>query len=279
MKLLISLAVIAVHASLATGQTTKPATKAQTGAKATPQPSHKRTRQAAPAEHDIQTILNRRVAEIEFHDAPLEMVFEWIQKYSGAHVYVRWPVLEDAGIARDKPITVKARNRRLELVLWLILNEASAGEVSLAYQADAELIIISTAADLGREMVVRVYDLAHIVQEIPKWKMVKRKPEDVLPTVSVEFKRTRSRRIRQLVRGGGEVSEVNPTRASGPEYDLQAEENLIELVDLLTTVVEPDSWEINGRGGKASIFPYKDKLIVRASLKVHQILGGLGKKP
>jgi hypothetical protein len=45
-------------------------------------------------------------------------------------------------------------------------------------------------------------------------------------------------------------------------------------MEFILNTVEPESWEVNGMGGKGTIFPYKGKLIVRNSLHVHHILSG-----
>lgn len=119
---------------------------------------------------DVKQILNGRVPEVNFEEAPLEEVMEWVEKYTGAMVYVRWPVLEEVGIECDTPITVKARNRKLSLILWVILNEAKGTSgVTLAYEASAELFLFSTHEDLSGEMMVRIYDVRDITVDVPEF--------------------------------------------------------------------------------------------------------------
>lgn len=250
---------LTILASTATAQSTKPA-----GAPAAKPPTTDTRKAAEPKNaRDIQRILKTRIPKIEFKEKPLQEVFRWVQKTTGAHVYVKWAVLKDAGIPRDKPITLKAESRRLELVLWLIMNEAGGGQVELAYQADDELIIVSTHHDLGSVMYIRVYDVKDLRMNIPDFGA---------------DGGTRSRRIRHARRGGGEVI-TGETPSTAPDYDIQGDERMLEIIDLILTTVEPDTWELNGRGGKASIFPFKGKLVVRASLKAHQTLGGVRKTP
>ena len=105
-------------------------------------------------------VLQRRVEEASFEEAPLDVVFDWVQGMTEANVIVRWQVLEDSGVARDKPISLSVRNLKLHQMLWMILQEAGGRDVDLAYEVlGDDLIVISTASDLEREMVVRIYDV------------------------------------------------------------------------------------------------------------------------
>ncbi|RMF83456.1 MAG: hypothetical protein D6744_04610, partial [Planctomycetota bacterium] len=47
------------------------------------------------------------------------------------------------------------------------------------------------------------------------------------------------------------------------------------ITDLILMSVEPESWAANGLGGRGTVFPYKNRLVVYNSLYVHQIIGGL----
>jgi hypothetical protein len=56
---------------------------------------------------------------------------------------------------------------------------------------------------------------------------------------------------------------------------LQANQMLEELVELITQTVEPDSWELNGKGGVGTIRsdPIRFSLIVKQSVEIHYLLG------
>jgi hypothetical protein len=56
-----------------------------------------------------------------------------------------------------------------------------------------------------------------------------------------------------------------------PEPNEQ-QRRLRELIALITTSLEPESWAANG--GSGTIVPFRDRLIVRNSPFVHQQLGG-----
>ena len=94
-------------------------------------------------------LLNQRLPEVMFEELPLEQVMEFIADFTQMNVVVRWEILEDAGIERDKAITIKVRNVHLRQVLWLIMNEAGGTDLKLAYRASGNMLVLSTEEDLG----------------------------------------------------------------------------------------------------------------------------------
>ncbi|MFQ5806655.1 MAG: hypothetical protein ACE5I3_09415 [Phycisphaerae bacterium] len=270
-------------AALAFGQTqpttapAKPDSKADVklkpGAKTARQDQAKsdKARTQAQPERDVQQLLNGRIPEVNFEKVPLEKVMEWLQEYTGGIVYVRWKVLEDFGITRETPITVKARDKKLSQILWVIMNEAAAESgVTLAYQASTDLFLFSTHDDLSRDLVTRVYDVQDITVDVPYFKGdgTREGSEGIV-------RRTRVRRTAPPPSrsSGGEVIDEAPRREITTE-----DEKLQEFKELILNMIEPESWEINGLGGKGTIFPYKGRLVVRNSLHVHQLIDD-GLKP
>ena len=76
------------------------------------QPTEARTAPRPQATNTL-SILNQRVPELTFEDLPLEQVMDWLAEFTRMNVTVRWQILADAGIDRDKPISIHARNLRL----------------------------------------------------------------------------------------------------------------------------------------------------------------------
>jgi len=287
MTRLLSLIAVAVCVSSAWGQTA-----GESGTTAQPpatRPNDADAKAGTPpkapggAERDIVRILRGRVPEVVFDHTPLETVMEWVQDYTGVMVYVRYAVLEEQGIGRETPISLKVKGAALKQILWGIMNEAAgASGVTLAYQASSELIVLSTEQDLGEQMISRVYDCKEIHVDVPYfW----REGGDGVGVATVEGSegkifRTRVRRAKRPSGslGGGDL--FGPLDAgAAPVLEVKSEEEqLQEFTELILNAVEPESWAINGLGGKGTIFPYKGRLIIRNSLRVHRILAG-EKKP
>jgi hypothetical protein len=224
---------------------------------------------------DIAEILATRVPDVAFEQQALEEVMRWVEQQTGATVYVRWQVLEDAGIPRDAPVTLTARNRQLAHILALILKEAE-GEsgTRLAYEASSELFVVSTHDDLSRALITRVYDVERLLQDIPKFDMP---PGVIAPGVGGKALPNLPTRV--VRPGPGQSAGGEATPVGGAPTVVVEDERERELVDLITLNVEPESWQINGQGGRGTIFPRDGKLIIRNSRHVHQLLAGLLDEP
>ncbi len=210
-------------------------------------------------------ILNQRIPEVEFVNQPLDSVIEWLGELTQLNIVVRWQTLADAGIERDTPISIKVRNLRLSQVLWLIMNEVGRGDIELAYRASGSLLVFSTADDLGKELVTKVYDVSDLLITIPR---AQRPMFDVTQGMG------------QTGSGGGGGSGLfgqgsqNQQQQEDPNAQSGAATAAMQrLIDLITDTVEPDSWASKG-GGNGTIHAFGRLLVVRNTILVHQRLGG-----
>ena len=190
---------------------------------------------------------------------------EWVADFTGMNVVVRWDVLVGAGVARDKPITVKVKNLRLSQVLWMIMNEAGGSDVKLACRASGTLLILSTAEDLNKEMITKVYDVADLLTRARRFNNAARMdPSQAL-----------SQGSQGGGRGGGSGSQLfQSTQQGGETADQQQSQDtdIQTLITLITSTVEPDSW--NTGGGTGQVYAYRNLLVVYNTLLVHQKIGG-----
>lgn len=208
---------------------------------------------------DTLGILNQRLSEVEFENAPLELVVDWIAEFTGMNIVTRWQVLEDQGIDRDKPITMHLRNLRLAEILWMLMNEAGGTDTRLAYRASGNLLIFSSEEDLNREMVTKIYDVSDLLARVPNFSG---------PDIDIT-------QAGQSGQGGtqGPFSQSDGMSADERPGDQLGEESIDDLIRLILEVVEPDSWAVNG-GGVGTIHAFNNQLVVRNSIRVHQLLGG-----
>ncbi len=219
------------------------------------------------------SILNQRVPEITFEDLSLEQVMSWLADFTHMNVNVRWQILADAGVDRDKPISIHARNLRLSQVLWLIMSEAAGTELKLAYRASGNLLVLSTAEDLDKEMVTKIYDVADLIINLPR------------ATRQGAFNVTQG--LGQSGQGGsggggggGGAGGGMFGQGQGQQQQQQGRgdttggttQQIEQLVELIRQTVEPDTWRENG--GAGSITAFQKSIVVRNTLLVHQRLGG-----
>lgn len=216
------------------------------------------------------TLLNQRIPEVSFEDLPLDQVIEWLQGYTGMNVNVRWQTLIDQGVARDKPITLKVKGLRLSQVLWMIMNEAGGADIKLAYRATGKLLILSTEEDLGKEMLVRVYEVADLLTRVPDFRNA--------PQIDVQNSQSSGGGGQggggQSVfgggsQGGGQDEEENQNQQQQPG---QVDPEMTILLQLIQQTIQPDTWTANG--GTGTIQAWRTQIVVRNNIRVHQELGG-----
>lgn len=264
--------------------TSLPMQQAATATEPATQPTAKKATLAAgraaenaappPKRGDAVGWLDAIVDDAKFDEVPLEQVLDWVGRKSGAMIVIRWSTLEDFGVRRDMPITVDARGRKLWRLLWAVSNQIKdkAGD-ALAFEAAGDAFLFSSHGDLTKEMVTKIYKVADWLQEEADFEV--QYDESRGEFVPVERRmHTKVKRLKPIIvpstSGVPSVQPASPiTEISHPHEDL------MDLLELILNSVEPDSWEFNGQGGRGTIFPYKrDKLIVRNSLYVHQLVGG-----
>lgn len=210
-------------------------------------------------------LLDRRVPEVFFQDLPFEQVVQWLRDHTGVNVSVHWQVMQDAGLDRDTPISVKARNLKLSQVLWMILNEAGGSELELAYRVGDDLITLSLREDFEREMIARVYDVSDLLLRIPRFRNPARlsMAEALNNTGSGGDGQSRST---TLFDGGNTEPSENVDGRTDLDRDMR------ELIWVIQRAIEPTSWR--GQGGTGTVTGLRRQLIVRNTPHVHQLLGG-----
>lgn len=225
------------------------------------------TRALRPRTPATLKFLDQRIDEVSFQDAPLDQVMSWLGTLTPMNVVVRWQTLEDAGIERDKPVTMQVNGLRLSQVLWMIMSEAGGPDLKLAYRASGEVLIISTEEDLGQEMVVRVYDVSDLLVRAQRFTGA--------PHMDLSNSQSGGG---QGGGGGGSIFGGGSSGGGGNQDDEQnknqgeGDSDATELINLIMQTVEPDSWAENG--GTGTIQSFRNLLVVRNNLLVHQSLGG-----
>ncbi len=240
-------------------------------------------------------LLNLRFPEISFQAAPLDEVFDFIAEMTDINLVVRWERLADLGIERDTPITIRVRNLRLSQVLWIVMNEATPDGGRLGYRLDRDLLLITTAEQLGQEMIVRVYDVRDMLQpEIanPSFTYGRVRTYVAGATPQVAEGAVGVQPVTDTIQSGGRFEGTNPggsifipregddvfnpgqsSGGGGGEPDVGAfsDQRMQQLISVIENTIEPESWQANG--GRGSVRAYNGFLIIRNTPLVHQQIG------
>lgn len=118
---------------------------------------------AAADTASVDAALARVIPDINYQDVPLADALEAMRGLLGVNMIVRWNLLEQQGVARDKPITLSLKNVKAERVLRLVLDEAADG-ANLAYEADENILMIAPREAFQRALKVRFYDVRDLLE-------------------------------------------------------------------------------------------------------------------
>src|SRR5439155_19693464 len=114
-----------------------------------------------------QAQLDRRLPEINFNGQGLADVMDFLRDVSGSNIFVNWRALEAAGINKDAPVTARLKDVRFSKALNTILSDVGGGNIKLTYTIDEGVITISTADDLAKNVVTRVFVIRDLLVEVP----------------------------------------------------------------------------------------------------------------
>lgn len=218
------------------------------------------------------TMLSKKIGDVSFTEQPFDQVVDWLRDQTGMNVVVRWQTLEDAGVEREKPISLQVKNLTLAQILWMIMSDAGGTDLKLAYRASGNVLVLSTEEDLGKEMLVRVYNVEDLLVRVPRF---------TGPHIDLQQQQGGAQGGGTSVFGGSgggsggnnDDDEGGGGGAGGGAGEAGANDPEMErLVTLITQTVHPDSWVANG--GAGTIQAFRRQLVVRNNIRVHQDLGG-----
>ena len=105
-----------------------------------------------------QRALDRVVPEVKLNEESFSDAIDQLRDLSGANFFVNWRSLESVGVNHNTPVSLHMRNQPLFKVLDVVLAMAETRQAKLSYGID-DVITISTADDLAKNVVVQVYDV------------------------------------------------------------------------------------------------------------------------
>lgn len=269
-----------------------PAAVAQGGAQektetpaALPKATVRNADKASEAHAKIQAALDQEV-EFSFVDTPLKDFGEFISAHYEIPVIFCRAALEDSAISMDTPVTSTLRGISLRSALRITL-----GELKLASVIWDEVLQITTPEDAESRMVTRVYDCRELlalpsppgssrprgiaggggffaVQDQPATKAPPAAGGAAPSAGGTPLPASGNAEAGGATPGSGAEGGVKAAKGgeeAPKERELSDAENLIHLI---TTTVEPDTWD--EVGGPGTIAEYKGLLVVSQTWEVHE---------
>ena len=223
----------------------------------------------------ITAQLDRQLPELQFDAVGFSDVVDFLRDVSGTNLFVNWKSLEAAGIDRNTPVTARLHNVKFSKALNVILDSVGGGTTKLGYTVDDGVITISTADDLSKNVVVRVYDIRDLIIDVPDF------------TDAPQFSLDASQNQGQgggggggIGQGGGSTAQVTNSLFAGGAQQTQQQtgptrQDLVDAITkLITDTVSSDSWKDNG-GSVGAVRELQGQLIVTQTPENHRQLVNL----
>ena len=228
----------------------------------------------AQAHQKIQEALDKEV-EFDFLDAPLAEVAEYLSTHYKINVVLAKSALADAAITEDTPVASSLSGISLRSALRIMLRE-----LKLSYTIRDEVLFITTPEDADSQLFTRVYDVRELLALAtpPGSSRIKTvgggggffavdgEPASKSPTAGGDGGAASPPAEAGKVEGG-----VGGATASGEKSDEPKRRELSDaeiLIRLVTTTVQPDSWD--EVGGPGTISEYKGLIAISQTREIHE---------
>lgn len=218
------------------------------------------TQGVASLDEDFE--LNRRLdlveQDVSFDETPFEQAIGFVKDMNDdLNFSIDWADLEASGVRRDRPVSLQFSDVRLRVIIEEMLKQVG-GDIELGAQVADGIISIATRSKLNRNKTTLVYDIRDLLVDIPNFTSapqtsLRRGVAEVVNTGSVFSDRG----------SPGDLGE--PTRQFASNNRIKAE----EIMDIIRSTVEPDSWRATG-GGEAAMRELNGQLIVYNTSEAHQ---------
>jgi hypothetical protein len=200
----------------------------------------------------------RVLPDVNFSGVAFSDAIDYIRDVTGANIHVDWKSLEAAGVDKGTVLNMRLRNVQVRKVLNLILNEAGGqGGSLLTFYVDQGVIEITTREVADKQMITRVYPVQDLLVEVPDF-------------AGPDFNISSASQVGGRGGGGGGGNIISENNQDS-EKQMTRTERAQALIDVITSTIQPDIWQVNG--GTAAIRFFNGNLIVTAPRSVHEALG------
>ncbi|HUE72483.1 MAG TPA: hypothetical protein VMP01_16485 [Pirellulaceae bacterium] len=256
----------------------------------------------SPVEQEIYKSLNKQV-EVRFNNRPLSEVLATLSKMTGVNIHPDHAALHSEGITTDTPVTIDLEQPiSLRSALNLMLSQ-----MRLSYVIRDEVLKITSEQTRDSNVHPKVYYVADLVVPIPNFVPsynlglpgAIREAMNASPYGGGAFRPSHNG---PLTIAANEQQNVGPQMTS-PVGDIMAQQMLNPgmsagrpsqsmgsgpgglgggviadfdtLIDLITTTIEPESWDDVGGPGTIAEFPTNLSLVVSQTQEVHDKISDL----
>ena len=192
--------------------------------------------------------------DVDFDREPFGEAIERLADAHRLNMLVNWSDLEQAGISRDVPITMRLpREVTLKKVLTEVLEQAGANNARLGYDVRDGVIKIATQHRLDRDTYTAVYDVNDLLMEIPNF--------NEAPVTDLYQASLRSAKRREAAKPEQRPWGYGDDDDDEPEQDPARASRVDQLIGMIRAHIAPESWVDNG-GAIGTIEEINGQLVV-----------------
>lgn len=115
----------------------------------------------------LRAAMDKTIPELKVESAPLDDVVQLLRDVTGSNIVADWVAMEQAGLDRKTPVSIKLRDVKFAKVLQTILDSVSTDPNNqLTFIADEGVITISTSQRLAQQAQARPRSLAPVLSLI-----------------------------------------------------------------------------------------------------------------
>jgi hypothetical protein len=198
----------------------------------------------------------------DFSDVTLKDFLDYVQDMAQVQIYVESKKLEEIGVTLDAPINLRLASVRLDMMLELVLRN-----LDLGYYVDDGIVIVTSKEDLHTRTEVRVYNCRDLL-ELPR---LKARPRGSKATTDPAAAAGPGSKAPAAGPMGGDGLGYAGGLGGGGFATIPLEGRIgedVELIDVLRTNINPDSWR--EAGGVGEVAEYRGMLVVTQTADVHR---------
>ena len=199
--------------------------------------------------------------KFDFDGQPLCDVIDYFREITKANIHVNWNALEQSGVDKTQPVTLRAEGISVSKAMDLVLSgiNSNKGRMdSIYWVIDDGVVEISTGDVLNREMRTRVFDVSDLLHVVPDSEAQRVK----LSTIGEKSNDSGT--------GFGDMFEDEDKGEKKESLAEQREKLNVALIEIVKNSIGEDMWKPIGQG---SISIYKKQLVVTQSLLGFKLMG------
>lgn len=225
--------------------------------------AYRNTRTVKHMRGPVRRGLGTLVANVDYEEYPLEEVLDDLREKSGDNIVANWQSLNNGGIDKDTPVSLKLRNVSAGRILKAVLQNLSSSWSPVSYIEHNGIVVIATAEDLARIIDTRVYDITHLLMETKDLRGGRQYDAGGRRNDRSRDGGSNDRSDRNRDSNSSRSDQRNDSprtsvgSSSGSRYDGAGSvgtDRTQEIIDIVLSSAPADSWRENGGPGSVAVF-------------------------